>query len=948
MNEIKKPTCLLFQKHCSVSFWLLMFVVCQVFTARELCASDKEPVILIVFDDLFDVFENREKFGIPIQTPNFDRLAARSVYFENAYAPVAVCNASRTATLTGMSQFRTGVHDTTTFQWNDVVASNSTLITAMSDAGYETMGCGKVFHDSGNSLNRSTYTEIYDHFFAPPPPYVSLPSDRISNPLAAGEILRDDLNTNWAAARIRNYAASDAPFFLTLGIIRPHRPFIVPQEFFDLYPQSEIQLAENTEADLEDVSEFYKLFRLNQYEDFLESNDWKTDFVQGYMAATTFADSKLGEILDEVDANPALNNATIIVWSDNGYEHGEKQSWNKFTMWENSANVPLFVASPDLPKGVVNETPVSLLDIYPTCLSAANAAIPMLVDGNDLFDVVDNPADYSDEVALTSMMGSLSIRTSQYRFIVYNDGSQELYFLPTDPAQRTNLASDPASAVVLQSLLMQLESKVNQMGGNFAPFESENTGTEFNDTLVVMGTQTGTGGTGDDTYFITDGAHVAEAVDSGFDTVYFADDTITIPDNVEVAISHNFSNGFPFNVTGNGLHNRIVIRTAPSTVRGMGGNDIIEMRGARHSVYGNAGDDLVINRGNESTIVGGAGRDLLIAGGRDDLIWGGEVDADTEEDDDLIIADGLLVDNVQNISFDLSFDISRSVPFRLNSTELPLARFETQIIELGQRFPEFVVPDDLGENDTIEAGGGDDFVFSQGGNDIVNAGSGNDHVFGAFGDDQINGNDGRDELDGGPGNDIIDGGNGVDTIYGRDDDDEINGRQGADTIFCGNGNDLAYGDSGSDFLNGGSGNDVMFGGTGHDEMLGKAGNDELSGANGSDRLDGGSGADILRGGKGEDYLIGGTGNDSLVGGAGDDQFVFPLNAGQDTVEDFSSNHDVVLIETGSPLHGLSEALILSQYVSTAGADTIITSTNRILRLKNVAPNDLVGRIQFAN
>ena len=124
-------------------------------------AGRKSPIVMIVVDDLFDYRRFRNKFGVTIQTPNLDRLAARGVTFGNAQAPIGVCNGSRTAALTGWSQFRTGLHLTNAEQWYDLVPLHQNVVSAIGQGGYATYGTGKVFHNSANPNFGDFYETIY-------------------------------------------------------------------------------------------------------------------------------------------------------------------------------------------------------------------------------------------------------------------------------------------------------------------------------------------------------------------------------------------------------------------------------------------------------------------------------------------------------------------------------------------------------------------------------------------------------------------------------------------------------------------------------------------------------------------------------------------------------------------------------------------------------------------
>ena len=181
-----------------------------------------------------------------------------------------------------------------------------------------------------------------------------------------------------------------------------------------------------------------------------------------------------------------------------------------------------------------------------------------------------------------------------------------------------------------------------------------------------------------------------------------------------------------------------------------------------------------------------------------------------------------------------------------------------------------LLPGEVGNDDIIQAGAG---------NDTVLAGDGNDDVRGDAGDDSINGNAGDDLVTGGLGDDSIFGDAGNDTLFGDAGDDEIVGGLGDDSILGGigndslqgnEGNDTLRGDAGDDDILGGAGDDLVTAGVGNDTILGGLGNDTVIGDDGDDTLQGNIGDDSILGGLGNDSIIGNEGNDTVDGGAGDD------------------------------------------------------------------------------
>jgi arylsulfatase A-like enzyme len=407
---------------------------------------------MIVLDDLFDYRQYRNRFGVQLQTPNFDRLAARGTTFGNAFCSIAVCNASRSSVFSGLSPIRTQIHQAEPIQFFDTLTAEDTLMSRMQDAGYRVFGTGKVMHTSTRLSDRAAMGQIHDEFFQARG-RLKLPAGRQASVQAQGVLSADDKHVAWAADKLRNWDGEGKPLFLSVGIIRPHAPFIAPQEYFDLYDRASIRKPALAENDLFDVSIFYRLFRLVAgYYNYLINNNLDKEFIHGYLASTSYADAKVGEILDAIDANPALADARIMLWSDNGYELGDKLTWNKFTLWESSANVPLIVVDPSLPTGRTISHSVSLLDVAPTVLEWAGQPIPEEFDGISLLKTAESRFELDRRSVLTTMLGSCSLRRRDMRLNLYPDGSIELYHMRRDPNQRTNLATRPQWQPVVESM----------------------------------------------------------------------------------------------------------------------------------------------------------------------------------------------------------------------------------------------------------------------------------------------------------------------------------------------------------------------------------------------------------------------------------------------------------------------------------------------------------------
>lgn len=924
-------------------------------------------VITIAFDDLINIYKMGDKFGVPLVAPNFDRLADMGVNFDAAYASVAVCNPSRTAAMSGQSQFRTGLHNTNDQQWMDVLGPEETLIGMFNDAGWTTYGSGKVYHNSTTPGDQPMFNAFYDHHFQTSPATTPKHDNNpVAEPLDPWETMRDDGNVAWAIDQLNAYDGSEN-MLMTLGIIKPHKPFIAPQEYFDLYPQEDLVIPYQ-DGDLEQVTDFYKQFRLlDGYQRYLDNNGYTLDFIQGYLAALSYADAKLGEVLDALENNPALADASLVVWSDHGYELGDKQTWNKFTLWEEAANIPFIVVDPDLVAGSTASTPVTLLDLVPTLLDLADLPAPAgaQFDGVSVLPFIDVPQ--TDRIAITSMLGSVSMRTEEYRFVLYNDGSVELYDVVSDPEQLTNLALDPAYNTLIGEMTLLLQAEVTAQGGVFDPDALALFGTGGADSMFVIGAQEGAGGNGDDTYFVADGAIITEAADGGFDRVIFADREFTVPDNVEFVKNSSFFNASGFTLFGGDQDTYIKAQSTRGLIYAQGGQDTIEGSGARDTLYGGDGDDLISGGRGFDQLDGGAGRDTLdysfsVSAVGADMAQGiglaGEAAGDVmfnfedmrggQFNDSLTgNAAGNMIEGVQGADLlvgldgnDTLFGDTEDDTLRGGNGDDHLDGGEGRDVLQGQ-----------GGSDILLAGGEADTVTGGLGSDTVRGGAGNDEISGNGDDDTLYGEGHNDILRGDGGNDRLMGGTGADSLKGGTEDDVLLGGRGNDVLEGDAGQDRLFGHAGNDGLFGGSGDDDLRAGQGTDTLDGEAGDDALRGEGGDDTLMGGAGHDTLSGGTGMDVLDGGAGNDLLFGNGGDDILVFALGGGQDTVQGFQIGRDVLYLDQTLWTGAIGVEDVLLQFADSVGANSVEFSfiggeTLIINATVGITPDSLVNDIVF--
>lgn len=416
-------------------------------------------VLLISIDDLNDWIGCMG--GHPqAKTPNIDRLAERGVLFTNAQCQSPVCNPSRASMMSGLYPESTGIYYLSPPPAESPILRKQTLMPQrFLDEGYYVTGAGKLFHNG--EMQNETYIPNYAGQFGG---FGPMPDQKVStypgHPLwdwgvypEHDEQMPDHQIATWAEEQLAE--KQERPLWLGVGFYRPHVPQFAPQKWFDLYPLETLRLPAVVENDLRDVPEYgINLTRLEHVSptmEWVKENDAWKPLVQSYLACVSFVDHQVGRVLDALDAGPYADNTIVVLFSDHGFHMGEKERFAKRSIWQDGAGVPLIIAGPGIAKGKTCAKPVQLLDIYPTLLElTAHKADPQH-EGHSLRPLLENPlADWMHVARSSFGPGNVAIVSEQYRYIHYNDGSEELYDRQADPHEWNNLAGNPEKKNVLE------------------------------------------------------------------------------------------------------------------------------------------------------------------------------------------------------------------------------------------------------------------------------------------------------------------------------------------------------------------------------------------------------------------------------------------------------------------------------------------------------------------
>lgn len=478
-----------------VSVFAVHFVVCaHVLAATGRGDPARRPNVLFVISD--DLSARISPAGYEgVLTPALDRLATESTTFRRAYCQYPVCGPSRASFLSGLYPESSGVLNNRVFL-DETRPGTPTLPRVFRDAGYWTGAVGKVFHKSGDNPGGDTWDEAHaflndemeiervarEAFEKEHGPVTSpknrqawrehlltlAPQTRNQGVTGLGpgygrsglrdEQHNDGKNARQVASWLEKRAYGDKPFFISVGLHKPHIPFLAPDAYFDLYPQASLKLVQPPKNDWSDIP---AIAATRQYLNYGfpalgEENDARRRlFTQAYYACISFIDAQLGVVLDALRKSGEWDNTIIVFIGDHGYHLGEHFMWGKVLLFEESARVPMLVRVPGVTKGTQTHGLVELVDFFPTLTELCSIKAPAHLQGRSFTPMLRDPAAPGKEWAYTVVLRGETVGTAlrfdRWRYTEWGDPRlNELYDLEGDPNEWTNLAKDPTHAEVVR------------------------------------------------------------------------------------------------------------------------------------------------------------------------------------------------------------------------------------------------------------------------------------------------------------------------------------------------------------------------------------------------------------------------------------------------------------------------------------------------------------------
>lgn len=436
-----------------------IFLICLlfiIFSCEKIDDNQKPNILLICIDDLRPELKS---FGAShIISPNIDALAKNGISFQKHFVNAPSCGPSRYTLLTG--QYGTANNNALFLRANEIKKGTKTLNPSMPEwfklHGYTTVSVGKVSHHpggrGGKDWNDSTIIEIPKAWDKHLMPIAEWQHPRGSmHGLAYGKIRKKASNmdvfqsaegedtiypdgaiTNEALTQLRDLTTNkEKPFFLAVGIIKPHLPFGAPKSYLDLYdgvklPEIEHPQKPEGKTTWHNSGEFmsYNRWGKDPNKDVVFADEVR----RHYAACVSYADVQVGKILDELKRTGADKNTIVVLWGDYGWHLGEHAIWGKHSLFEESLLSPMIIHYPRMKyKGHKTNAIVETLDIFPTLCDLTDVEMPKFTQGKSLKKVIKNPDEINDYSAIAYTNKAKTIRTNSHRLTIHNNGFIELY-----------------------------------------------------------------------------------------------------------------------------------------------------------------------------------------------------------------------------------------------------------------------------------------------------------------------------------------------------------------------------------------------------------------------------------------------------------------------------------------------------------------------------------------
>jgi len=443
-------------------------------TAAKTTAEKKKNVLFIIVEDFKNIMGC---YGNPlVKTPNIDRLAQRGLRFDRAYCQYPVCNPSRSSFMTGLRVDTVGIYENVS-PWTKNVGHVMTMPRFFKDNGYHTIRMNKVFHGTGKHDDPGAWSEMFD-----------MGTSKLGNTgetrnltdgvvpwcswLAANgsdEDQQDGVITGKAIELLKR--KREKPFFIALGLAKPHDPFNAPKKYFDMYNLDELMppvVPENRYPEQKHTiqSGWKKSFDKFSLQD-------EREYLRAYYACTSFTDAQIGRVMDTLDKQDLWKDTVVLFIGDHGYTLGEHDWWNKNVLFEDSCRVPMIaVVEGETRPGTSCPALVELIDLFQTFADLCGLKAPKNLEGMSFRPLLSKPYQNWKKGAFTQVrrgggLDGKSIRTKRWRYTEWQRKgkaiARELYDHASDPGEYRNLAESRDFAGVCTELSELLKNGHNKL-----------------------------------------------------------------------------------------------------------------------------------------------------------------------------------------------------------------------------------------------------------------------------------------------------------------------------------------------------------------------------------------------------------------------------------------------------------------------------------------------------
>ncbi len=491
-------------------------------------SNAQKNILFIAVDDLKPMINS---YGYDdMITPSIDAIASKGTIFKNASNQQSVCAPSRASLLTGLYPDQTRVWDLNTLirdENPDVI----TLPQYFKNNGYYSVGLGKIFdnrsvdsnydgiswstqflqgmpnnyyHD--NDMGRSGYQDPAVHSainqynqYISANNITTVDGKRearklypLSKPATEGSqdlpdnAYVDGARTEYAMLKMDEAANSGKPFFLAVGYSKPHLPFVAPKSYWDLYDREDIEIhpEQGRDSSIPNIAYHNNHELVNSYSDIpFDSNlspDKQKELIHGYKACVSYIDAQIGKLLSKLDQLGLSENTIIVLWGDHGWHLGDHALWIKHTNFEQAVRSPLIIYSPNIDKpNNISNSPVELLDIFPTLCELTGLEIPSYIEGKSLKPIMENPDHKVRFAALSQYIRTsnsrphmgYTLRNERYRYtkwiqMDYRSGERygptevcELYDYEVDVHETVNRCLDPSYSDIKSQFELEFKKR---------------------------------------------------------------------------------------------------------------------------------------------------------------------------------------------------------------------------------------------------------------------------------------------------------------------------------------------------------------------------------------------------------------------------------------------------------------------------------------------------------